>query len=1022
MLFYHKFFTCFVLLTTSLFLTPSIQAQVYFEQQNLDVNFTEAISVQTADVDGDGDIDLLGAAYQPDDIAWWENQGLDANGQRIFTKHVIDTRLYGADAVFAADLNGDKHLDIVATAFDVNTIVWYENDGHQNFTRKTVDASFNKANYLYVADVNGDKHNDIIATAYGANSIAWWKNDGTGNFTKIVIDNQLLGANGVFVEDIDKDGKVDILANAQSGNALVCYKSVSIDALGYVSFQKYVIDNQLKGAFWNHAIDVDGDNDVDILAAAREGNTIAWYENRGNMSFTKHTIKANFNGACSVQGIDIDNDGDTDIVGAAYKDNTLMWWENDGDEHFTPHVISDNFGYVYSMVVNDIDLDGKPDILAAAYQANTIAWWEHLSPEIQTSVSELPKMVANTEMTSHSQSFSLSANDLSEDLTLKVSDNTFEISLDGVLFSDQLTIAKAADRTIANTTILVRLKAGLTSQEEPYKAKITLSSTGAKSIDISLTGSVVNPDKTRGNALQFNGVQAYALTDIEFSGQTSFAFSLWFKPESIQTKQGLVSQTSGDNLLYFNNGLLASDFGGITIVATQLLNVQQWYQAVLTWDGTELQMFLNGKLAANSVVPTGTNTGKIALGVDQSLGNAFFAGQIDEFRLWNKAISQADIRNNLHLTLTGIEDGLEAYFQFNSLDEDNELEVEDQLYTYEAKLIGGTILTASSAVVAFGKSQSMQVNTAGSYKFEEVALQLDLGASPQGEIVVYYLEDTPFAPTLYVNGFNNHHWVIENFGQVQDNLQARVFFKYENGVNIEAGAFADYTLQTRGTMGYEDWSAIKGADTVSTSSDNQFICFTVQKLQQFHPISNSFSLPIELTNFEATRSQEKVILKWQTLQEIQNVGFEIEKSIDGKDFQKIDFVKGAGNSKTIQTYQIRINNSQAAYYRLKQIDSDGKYSYSRVLFVEGYTSTMKLSIYPNPTTEKVQIQLNHTSNKEVTLQVFATTGKHLLQQQGNLSAANQALNQQIKNWDNGVYVLKVTTHQKVFTRQLVIRR
>ena len=88
-----------------------------------------AESVYTADLDGDGDQDVLSASFDDNKIAWYENNGNGAFGEQ----RVITTRVLGAISVYAADLDGDGDPDVLSASFKSNRIAWYENDGNGGF-------------------------------------------------------------------------------------------------------------------------------------------------------------------------------------------------------------------------------------------------------------------------------------------------------------------------------------------------------------------------------------------------------------------------------------------------------------------------------------------------------------------------------------------------------------------------------------------------------------------------------------------------------------------------------------------------------------------------------------------------------------------------------------------------------------------------------------------------------------------------------------------------------------------------
>ncbi|MBT3233272.1 MAG: VCBS repeat-containing protein, partial [Calditrichaeota bacterium] len=124
---------CYIL---TIFLVVNTQfgfAQINFTEHTIGDDFSYAQSVYAADIDGDGDIDVLGAVSEADDIAWWENDG-DQN----FSRHTIASNFDGAKSVYAEDIDGDGDMDVIGAASVADDIVWWENDGDQNFMEHTI--------------------------------------------------------------------------------------------------------------------------------------------------------------------------------------------------------------------------------------------------------------------------------------------------------------------------------------------------------------------------------------------------------------------------------------------------------------------------------------------------------------------------------------------------------------------------------------------------------------------------------------------------------------------------------------------------------------------------------------------------------------------------------------------------------------------------------------------------------------------------------------------------------------------
>ena len=125
-------------------------------------------------MDGDGDMDILSASYNDDTIAWYENDG---NADPTFTASDIDTSADSAFSVFAADMDGDGDMDILSASYLDDTIAWYENDGNANptWTAADITTSADGALSVFAADMDGDGDMDIISASQLDDTIAWYE-------------------------------------------------------------------------------------------------------------------------------------------------------------------------------------------------------------------------------------------------------------------------------------------------------------------------------------------------------------------------------------------------------------------------------------------------------------------------------------------------------------------------------------------------------------------------------------------------------------------------------------------------------------------------------------------------------------------------------------------------------------------------------------------------------------------------------------------------------------------------------
>ena len=132
-----------------------------FTAADINTSAEQAVEVQVADMDGDGDLDIVSASVADDTIAWYENDG---TADPSWTAVDITTSADGAQDVQVADMDGDGDLDIVSASYSDSTIAWYENDGaaDPSWSAADITTSAPKARDIIVADMDGDGDLDIV--------------------------------------------------------------------------------------------------------------------------------------------------------------------------------------------------------------------------------------------------------------------------------------------------------------------------------------------------------------------------------------------------------------------------------------------------------------------------------------------------------------------------------------------------------------------------------------------------------------------------------------------------------------------------------------------------------------------------------------------------------------------------------------------------------------------------------------------------------------------------------------------
>lgn len=352
----------------------------------IDADAGRPVSIDGADLDDDGDLDLIGGS-STGRIDWYENVG-----GRFPRRHPVTANASELEELHAADVDADGDVDILGASFNDDTISWYENTGGGVFgVRHVITDQADGARFVHADDLDGDGDADILSASWLDDTIAWHENQGGGTFSarRIITTDADVGR-AVATADLDLDGDPDALSASAHDNKVAWYEN---HGDGTFSEQR-VIDADASYAVFVHAADLDGDGWADVVAAAERGNAITWYRNLGGTFGPARSVSVTSAGPLYLDTGDLDGDGDVDLLSASITDEVVGWHENLAEGVFADRrtlAVGDD---PWSVKAADLTGDGRPDAVWAMAGRGDIAYAANLGRIPTAPQAPPPRVVA----------------------------------------------------------------------------------------------------------------------------------------------------------------------------------------------------------------------------------------------------------------------------------------------------------------------------------------------------------------------------------------------------------------------------------------------------------------------------------------------------------------------------------------------------------------------------------------------------------------------------------------------------
>ena len=304
----------------------------------VDENLYQAITVISSDIDKDGDVDLISGAFGEGSVNLHIND-INQAGEKQWERQTIDSNAEGAIIVRTGDIDNDGNIDIVAAAYWDDSIIWYKQQPGiypPSWERNIVDLNATRTHDIFLADINEDEQLDIVSANYGSNSITLYLNNGEGNIWRVIeVDNDIKTPTSLLAFKTGADANLSIVATSYTGDSILIYES---DDSNYEYWQKSIIIDNIDAPFDLSSEDLDKDGFQDIISASyladkdpEDGvmNNYIWLrQDATKQEWTDILIHSAEQGAHEIQSIDLDGDGWVDIMAAVPYHNSIKLFKS----------------------------------------------------------------------------------------------------------------------------------------------------------------------------------------------------------------------------------------------------------------------------------------------------------------------------------------------------------------------------------------------------------------------------------------------------------------------------------------------------------------------------------------------------------------------------------------------------------------------------------------------------------------------------------------------------------------------
>ena len=500
-----------------------------------------------------------------------------------------------------------------------------------------------------------------------------------------------------------------------------------------------------------------------------------------------------------------------------------------------------------------------------------------------------------------------------------------------------------------------------------------------------------------GRCFNFDGDNDYGSLSLTMPDDGTIEF--WFNLDNTSTSQAFWD--CNDNEWYVsyvaNNALWCKISNAVLQYPS--VSAGKWYHAAVTWQrsgaSVNYYLYINGSLidftmygdtwfSPNSTIYIGSMISSIH----------YLNGRMEEFRIWNDVRTITEIQDNMFKILSGTEPNLLAYYKFDDM---NGTALYDESENSNNGSLINTLddcwITSTSPVGSIGKSVRTNFAASIGTSGKTITAQITSTANNTNYLGIYNTGNGDGKVTSDDFGASgatqrsNIIWGVEEYGSCTSDL----VLDYSGIAGIASNESALKLIKRSNAASI--WSDITSTASQNTSNHT----FTLSGITDYSEFSIGDGgvnpLPVELSSFSANTIDGKVILNWKTATEVNNYGFEVERTVGSPQssagsqsqntWEKIGFVNGSGNSNSPKEYSFvdKTVLSGKYLYRLKQIDNDGGFNFSQEVEVKVEDIPTEFALYqnyPNPFNPNTVINYQLPVNGFVTLKVYDVLGNEVV--------------------------------------------